>query len=71
MHILLNLDTILIPRYEKNRTNSYILWIKLSLILQTLTNMFTIIVSFRSSNNHTIAEVRLMINIYYKFNYVE
>lgn len=36
-----------------------------------LTNMFTIIVSFRSSNNHTIAEVRLMINIYYKFNYVE
>lgn len=51
MHILLNLDTILIPRYEKNRTNSYILWIKLSLILQTLTNMFTIIVSFRSSNN--------------------
>lgn len=32
MHILLNLDTILIPRYEKNRTNSYILWIKLSLM---------------------------------------
>ena len=28
-----------------------------------LTNMFTIDISFRSSNNYTIDEVRLMINI--------
>lgn len=65
---LLTLDTILIPRYEKNHTNSYILWIKLSLTSQMLTSMFTIIVSFRSSNNRNIDTIQSLINQYNELN---